>query len=69
MFGRYSGILPEHLADCDVKLKNVQQHLQNTISHEAILIGHSLENDLRALQVTPYLIVIPTVEDDSREDN
>ncbi|XP_037030015.1 putative exonuclease GOR isoform X2 [Bradysia coprophila] len=49
---RFSGITAKHLASRTVKtLQEVQTDLLKIISAETILIGHSLDNDLRVLKM------------------
>lgn len=49
---RFSGITAKHLASRTVKtLQEVQADLLKIISAETILIGHSLDNDLRVLKM------------------
>lgn len=48
---RWSGLTKESFIGCKVKLKNVQQDLVKLFNHDTILIGHSLESDLKALKV------------------
>jgi RNA exonuclease 1 len=55
MFCRYSGITEEQLRDVKVTLADVQAHLVTLMDADTILVGHSLENDLRALKVRVIL--------------
>ena len=48
---QYSGITKELLDPIATRLTDIQQDLSKIISKNTILIGHSLENDLRALKV------------------
>jgi len=57
---RYSGITPEKLIGVRTTLKEVQEDLKQLIPAETILVGHSLENDFRALKLV-HLKVIDTV--------
>ncbi|XP_068761687.1 LOW QUALITY PROTEIN: uncharacterized protein [Montipora capricornis] len=47
----YSGITPDMLKDVTTTLADVQKHLINLLPADAILLGHSLENDLQALKL------------------
>ena len=48
---QYSGITKELLDPITTTLLDVQRELLKLVSKNTILIGHSLENDLRALKV------------------
>lgn len=55
---KFSGITKESLSDENVKtLKEVQQDLLQFITEDSILIGHGLENDLRALKIIHKRII------------
>lgn len=55
---RFSGITPKDLKPTTTKcLKEVQNDLRGFISAETILIGHGLENDLRALKLVHKTVV------------
>ena len=52
---KYSGITPEIMAKATCSLRRAQKHVRKFINHDVILIGHGLENDLKALKLThPY---------------
>ena len=54
---KFSGITPHMLAGIRTKLADVQEEIRNILPADAILAGHSLENDLRALKMFhPYVI-------------
>jgi RNA exonuclease 1 len=55
---RFSGLRPRDLAKASKSLRQVQKDITSFVSAETILIGHGLENDLRALR-----ILHPTVVD------
>jgi RNA exonuclease 1 len=48
---RWSGIAEEDLQNCNVRIEDVQKHLLKLFNDKTILIGHSLESDLKALKV------------------
>lgn len=54
---KYSGITEEKLLNVDTKLQDVQQDILKIISADDILIGHSLQSDLDALQMKHPRIV------------
>ncbi|GFY53938.1 RNA exonuclease 5, partial [Trichonephila inaurata madagascariensis] len=61
-----SGITEKMLQDVTIKLSDVQQQLQKIMPPDAILIGHSLNCDLHALQmIHPYVIDTTQIFDES----
>ncbi|KAI1329137.1 hypothetical protein F5Y16DRAFT_366809 [Xylariaceae sp. FL0255] len=54
---RFSGITPELLAPVATTLADIQNKLLGILTPRSILIGHSLESDLRALQLTHPFVV------------
>ena len=48
---RFSGLTSEDMVGVETSLDQVQQQLLSMIHSDTILIGHSLESDLRALKV------------------
>lgn len=52
---RYSGITRKILLPVKTKLADVQDKLKKLLPHDAILVGHSLNADLQALQVSVLL--------------
>ncbi|KAF7730308.1 hypothetical protein EC973_002552 [Apophysomyces ossiformis] len=48
---QYSGITPEIMEQTTCSLKRAQKHVRKIVNHDVILVGHGLENDLRALQL------------------
>jgi len=53
----FSGITEEKLADVKVTLGDVQAKLQELLSDQSIIVGHSLENDLNALRLVHERVV------------
>ena len=54
---KYSGIDEAMLVDVTVTLEDVQKELQQLLPSNCILIGHSLENDMKALKLChPYVV-------------
>ena len=53
----YSGITAEMLAPVTTTLQDIQNRLLNLLTSQTILVGHSVESDLKALQLTHPLIV------------
>lgn len=53
---RYSGITAETLREIDTRLRDVQEDIIKLLPVDAILVGQSVENDLRALKVTIIII-------------
>ena len=48
---KFSGITPQMLDGINTKVSNVQEAIRSLLPPDAVLAGHSLENDLRALKV------------------
>ncbi|XP_066267885.1 uncharacterized protein [Branchiostoma lanceolatum] len=54
---QFSGICGDDLKDVATRLEHVQEMLQEILPQDAILVGHSLENDLQALKmIHPHVI-------------
>ncbi len=53
----FSGITAEALGPITTTLSDVQTHLRTLITPSTILLGHSLESDLRALQLSHPLCI------------
>eukprot|EP01116_Phalansterium_solitarium_P009974 TRINITY_DN24316_c0_g1_i1.p1 TRINITY_DN24316_c0_g1~~TRINITY_DN24316_c0_g1_i1.p1 ORF type:complete len:256 (+),score=69.48 TRINITY_DN24316_c0_g1_i1:266-1033(+) len=58
---QYSGITEELLRDVKTTLADVQADLRRLISARTILVGHSLENDLRALKMVHSRVIDTSV--------
>lgn len=55
---RFSGIHPEEYAERSVlPLESIRRALARFISADTILIGHALDNDLRALRIVHRRVV------------
>ncbi|CAM9945837.1 unnamed protein product [Ectocarpus sp. 6 AP-2014] len=48
---RYSGITPQLLENVDTRLRQVQAAVLRVVGARDVLVGHSLENDLKALKM------------------
>lgn len=48
---RFSGVTKDHLKHVDTTLENIHEIFMNLFDSDTILMGHSLESDLKALKV------------------
>ncbi|KAI9355473.1 hypothetical protein BD770DRAFT_411681 [Pilaira anomala] len=54
---KYSGITPEAMSNAQCSLRRAQKHVRKIVDHNTILVGHGLENDLKALRLAhPYCV-------------
>lgn len=60
-FVEYSGITPKMLQDVETRIEHIQVRLLSIIDENDILIGHSLENDLRALRLVHTKVIDTSV--------
>ena len=58
---RFSGIVADDLKDVKTKIRDVQAVLLSMFSSKTILIGHSLESDLKALKMLHKTVVDTSV--------
>ena len=58
---RYSGITEEMLANVTTTLEQVRERVCKIISAETIVVGHSLENDFKALKITHHKVIDTSV--------
>ncbi|EIE80172.1 hypothetical protein G6F46_000899 [Rhizopus delemar] len=64
---QYSGITPEALGSTTCSLRRAQKHVRKIVDHNVILVGHSLENDLKAIQLAhPYCVDTSSLYDHLR---
>ena len=54
---RYSGMTKELLDPVTTTVQEVQEHLANLLYKDTILVGHSLENDLKAMKICHFNIL------------
>ena len=53
----YSGITPSHMANTQTTLTDVHHFLRQIMTHQTILVGHGLQNDLRVLKMRHRRVV------------
>lgn len=54
---KFSGITPAAMKGATCSLRRAQKHVRKLVDHNVILVGHGLENDLKALQIAhPYCV-------------
>ncbi|GBG85051.1 hypothetical protein CBR_g39514 [Chara braunii] len=54
---QYSGITPELLNDVTTTLADVQKDFLKLVSADTFLVGHSLDSDLKALQIVHHRVI------------
>lgn len=57
----YSGITPTMLIGVNTTIEDVQAHLLSLIQATDLIVGHSLENDLKALRIIHCNVVDTSV--------
>ena len=55
---RFSGLKAEDFASVTTTLSEVQHELLSLVAADTILVGHSLESDLRALKVSVTMATV-----------
>jgi DNA polymerase III epsilon subunit-like protein len=67
---KYSGVTPEHMANCTTRLADVQNVLlgqedgpDGLIAEDTILLGHSLDNDMHALKIVHHRVIDTAILD------
>ena len=60
-YAEYSGISPNSLKDVDTLIEQIQVRILSLIDDTDIIVGHSLENDLRALRLVHTKIIDTSV--------
>lgn len=64
---KYSGITPEAMSNATCSLRRAQKHVRKLVDHNTILVGHGLENDLKAMQLAhPYCVDTSVLYDHHR---
>jgi len=58
---QYSGITPDMLRPVNTSLADIQRRLLDLFTARSVLVGHSLDSDLRALKLTHPFIVDTTI--------
>ncbi|CAF4726680.1 unnamed protein product [Rotaria socialis] len=54
---RWSGITENQLKPCNITIEDVQKRLLKLFNDKTILIGHSLESDLKALKIVHNTVI------------
>ena len=54
---QYSGITPKMLRECKTSLKDAQRNVLDLLDENSILVGHSIDNDLKCLKLIHSRII------------
>ena len=57
----YSGVTAKMLEEVSTRIEHVQAHLLSLIQKTDVIVGHSLENDLKALRILHTNVVDTSV--------
>lgn len=61
---RFSGITAAMLRPITTTLRDVQAKIRTLLPQDAVLVGHSINNDLLSLKVSDYILALACSSDD-----